>query len=336
MQRTLLRHGRRIFHKCLLSLWGLTCVLTVLITYHYFTHYNTLIQLPSVSKHWQQVVGYATGESAWLSGNLQPHPEPIVPNIAHFIWFTCHEFRFDHLIPILSAYYIMKADRIMFHTDCEPNGRWWNEVKTIPVLEIRYRKRDARVFNSTLNRDFPEHSADIARLEILLEMGGVYLDTDVVVVGSLDPLRHYEFVIGQPAGYIFNNGVIIATNTSVFLRKFYESYVDYYGDCYACNSGKIPLKLANEYSDFVHVEHEKVVEWNHEILFFGKYPWFENRYTVQVWIRAYLGRWPDKLFTDENIRDMDTALGEIYRYIYFGSRECVPRSKSIPKLRQFT
>ena len=42
------------------------------------------------------------------------------------------------------------------------------------------------------------HQGDVAKMEILLEYGGIYLDYDVIVVNSLDPVRLYDATLGKP------------------------------------------------------------------------------------------------------------------------------------------
>ena len=42
-----------------------------------------------------------------------------------------------------------------------------------------------------------EHQSDVARLQILLHVGGIYLDDDVITVRSLNELRHNEMVLGE-------------------------------------------------------------------------------------------------------------------------------------------
>jgi len=42
------------------------------------------------------------------------------------------------------------------------------------------------------------HRGDVAKLEIMLDYGGIYLDYDVIVVNSLDPLRQYDATLGKP------------------------------------------------------------------------------------------------------------------------------------------
>jgi len=51
------------------------------------------------------------------------------------------------------------------------------------------------------NITFVYHRADVAKLQILLEHGGIYLDTDVIVVNSFDPIRCYDATLGKSLTY---------------------------------------------------------------------------------------------------------------------------------------
>ena len=42
-----------------------------------------------------------------------------------------------------------------------------------------------------------EHKADVVRLQLLLEVGGMYMDTDSVILKSLDKFRNNELTLGQ-------------------------------------------------------------------------------------------------------------------------------------------
>lgn len=41
------------------------------------------------------------------------------------------------------------------------------------------------------------HRGDIAKIEVLVEYGGIYLDYDVIVVNNLNPLRRYDVTLGK-------------------------------------------------------------------------------------------------------------------------------------------
>jgi len=42
-----------------------------------------------------------------------------------------------------------------------------------------------------------EHKTDVVRLQLMLEVGGMYMDTDSVILKSLDKFRNNELTLGQ-------------------------------------------------------------------------------------------------------------------------------------------
>ncbi|XP_077867482.1 uncharacterized protein LOC144356690 [Saccoglossus kowalevskii] len=258
-------------------------------------------------------------------GTLQRHhttPDTtVVPNIAHYVWFGNNTFRFDHLISILSAYKIMKPDRILFHTDSEPRGRYWEEAKAkITTLQVFPRQAPLTIFNHTLNRK--EHMSDVARLQILLQYGGVYTDLDVIHINSIEPLRHFDFVMGKASHNALNNGIIISSKNSKFLKLFYESYLYFNSSCWSCNSAYASYELSQVYPHLIRIEDNSLAQPNHQqtdLIFYGHFRWWEGHFTIHTWIRVFLKRARVHIyFTPENIRILDSAFGEMCRFIYYG------------------
>ena len=101
-----------------------------------------------------------------------------VPNIVHYIWFGCRDFRFHHYLSVKSVIKIQKPVTILFHTDCLPHGKYFREVE--PHLRIVKRTPPKTVWGRPIVN--VEHQSDVARLQILLEFGGIYLDDDVVIL----------------------------------------------------------------------------------------------------------------------------------------------------------
>jgi len=62
-------------------------------------------------------------------------------------------------------------------------------------LRIMHRDPPQYVHNQTIYHVY--HRGDVAKLEIMLQYGGIYLDYDVIVVNSLDPLRRYDATLGK-------------------------------------------------------------------------------------------------------------------------------------------
>jgi len=54
-------------------------------------------------------------------------------------------------------------------------------------LKIIYYSPPEYIHNQRLHHVY--HRGDVAKMEILLEYGGIYLDYDVIVLNSLDPVR---------------------------------------------------------------------------------------------------------------------------------------------------
>ncbi|XP_070533447.1 uncharacterized protein [Ptychodera flava] len=261
-----------------------------------------------------------------FTGTLKPHEKPVVPNIAHYIWFSCHPFEFENLLSLISVHRFMRAEKILFHTDCEPSGQWWKEARKIPSLEILQREPVKTIFGRNINPIWPEHQSDVARLQILMEYGGIYFDTDIFVLKSLEPLRYYDYVVGRQTSDGLNNGIILASKDSEFLRVFYESYRNYKPSCYSCISIKYHNDLAKEHQHLVHIENYSLVQPNFDkwrTIFYGKFDWPDNHYTIHLWIKQYKNKHKGFSFNSENIKSLDTAFGEMCRYIYYGTSDLI-------------
>ena len=63
-------------------------------------------------------------------------------------------------------------------------------------LKIVYRDPPLYIHDQRLYHIY--HRGDVAKMNILLEYGGIYLDYDVIVVNSLDPVRRYDATLGKP------------------------------------------------------------------------------------------------------------------------------------------
>ena len=164
----------------------------------------------------------------------------LVPNIVHYIWFgERHEFSFLNYLSVLSAYNVQHPDLLLLHCGHVPVGEWWNRTQQQVPIQTVYVKRPAEIHGQKLKDVF--HQGDVAKLEILMKYGGIYLDTDVLVTKSLDPLRQYPMTMGKERGPRLNAGVIIAHCDSQFLKLVYESYRDNYrGWDWDYNCARIP------------------------------------------------------------------------------------------------
>ena len=105
------------------------------------------------------------------------------------------------------------------------------------------------------------HRSDFVRMDVLLRMGGMYLDTDAFPIDSLTELRRFNFSLGfdnivadANAPKKLNNGVILSAPDAPFLRVWSSSYADFDPTSWDFHSSVLPWKLAAANPDLVHVE----------------------------------------------------------------------------------
>ena len=59
------------------------------------------------------------------------------------------------------------------------------------------------------------------------DFGGIYLDTDMLILKSFDPLRGHDLVIARDSDKSIANGIMIARKGALFLRLWLENYRNY-------------------------------------------------------------------------------------------------------------
>ena len=121
----------------------------------------------------------------------------------------------------------IRPDRVLFHYTYEPQGVYWEKIKkkvcTVQVPPFEY-------YGVARIKHFA-HKADVVRLLVLYEMGGLYLDIDTLVFKSFDDLfSASQLVLGverwhgraEPRGLC--NAVILAPRNHGGIRAWLQSY----------------------------------------------------------------------------------------------------------------
>jgi hypothetical protein len=182
-------------------------------------------------------------------------PKNTVPKIVHFIHGLKDSdvrFSFIHFLAIKAARDFIKPDAIYLHCLNFPSpgpggvNEWWERARSMVLL--RQARNVTHVFGNPVMHF--AHKADVLRLEILLQYGGIYLDIDVIALASFDHLLGYDMVLGEeqrsdaksPHG--LGNGVIIAHRESIFLREWYRAYRMFDSTKWSHLSIQFPAKLA--------------------------------------------------------------------------------------------
>ena len=122
----------------------------------------------------------------------------MIPNIFHFVFgmapgFGGKPFSLVHYISIKSAITLNQPNQAYFHYQYEPEGHWWEQAK--PLLTLNKITAPTEIFGNPLCH--VAHQADVVRLRMLQEHGGIYMDPDTISVQPFAPLLHHSFVIGE-------------------------------------------------------------------------------------------------------------------------------------------
>jgi hypothetical protein len=181
----------------------------------------------------------------------------MIPNIIHFIYglksdFGGKEFSLIHFLAVVTAAKVNRPEKLYFHYAYEPTGAWWERAK--PYLTMNKVVPPAEIFGRPLEHF--AHQADVLRLEVLMQYGGIYLDMDVVCVNSFAPLMHKNCVMGIQPGKGLCNAVILARPGSQFIRLWYEKYRDFDGRHWSHHSVALPMQLARQHPTLIDIQDE--------------------------------------------------------------------------------
>jgi hypothetical protein len=193
----------------------------------------------------------------------------VVPSVVHFIHLNGGQLPLYIFLHFLAAQHRLKPDIIYFHYVDEPTGRLWHKI--FDAYEIKQANGESKTMIVTpVQHEQPisihgitpkewAHKSDIVRLEAIRKYGGIYVDTDVLVLRNFDPFRRVPFTMGDwrapPLDLILCNAVVISTKDSDFLHKWYESYKNADFSCWDCQSTVYPTELARNDTNkpFIHV-----------------------------------------------------------------------------------
>lgn len=139
--------------------------------------------------------------------------------------FGGRPFGFSHYLAVRSAWEVLRPAAMVMHYCHQPTGEWWERAR--PMLQLHRVRAIEGIYGFPAKH--PAHRSDIVRLAALISMGGVYLDTDVLVLKSFDVLGNPDFAAaweftadGRLVG--LSNAVLVAAKQSRFARLCLEGH----------------------------------------------------------------------------------------------------------------
>lgn len=242
-----------------------------------------------------------------------------IPNLIHYVWFSKHTYRLIDYVCMVSALRKQDPDLILVHGDVEPKGQLWEWFKEEAGSKLKFVKKHppTTIFGHKLTEIV--HQSDVARLQILLQVGGIYLDTDTLVLQSLNPLRkEKKVVMGLFDKDLLANAAILANKDSTFLRRLFNVYRKFDSSKFVKDSMVLPMILSQLYPDEIRVEKTSMMRPNYlkdELrAFFNGLIDLTGHYTVHL-----NARWQEGEFEKESGRTiaqfavLNTTYGEVVR-----------------------
>ncbi|XP_055865652.1 uncharacterized protein LOC129922731 [Biomphalaria glabrata] len=240
-----------------------------------------------------------------------------VPKIVYFLTFGDYEFHLRHYVAIVAAQRHVDPLALYIIGDQEPLGIYWSLVlRDVPGVRFVYRETPRQISGHRIR--FVQHKSDLVRLQTLYFNGGIYLDTDMVILRNIDQLLDNELTAGMiDANVHMGNGFIMSQKGNNFIKEWYQLYkTEYKQNSWGYNSMKVPMMLhRNDTSRLVEIGN-KIYRPNwHEraLLANGTYDWSKN-YAMHIWRSAK----PHPESTEE-IKSANTTICEVLRYILYGN-----------------
>ena len=197
----------------------------------------------------------------------RPAAEPAaadpVPNVVNFILLDSDELDFVGFICILAAFFNHGPDVIRLRTNRRlKDNDYLTRIKArIGPAKFRVMTNPAakptHVFGQPLAGPF--HAADVLRLKLAAEEGGIFLDLDTFVVRNLTELRRHEVVLGRQKGEYLGTQFLMCRPKATFIRLWLTSYKDYRPSMWYYNAGEKPTtQILDKCPKLVHVEERDI------------------------------------------------------------------------------
>lgn len=160
-------------------------------------------------------------------GSLYPKNDTPIPKIIHLLYFGETEFMNFHYECIKSMSKNMRDYKIIIYNKIEPSENvYWENVKKLPNLTIEDIQVPEEYDGFPLS--YFQYKADVVRLNVLYEKGGVYLDIDMLVI------KNFDHIINSGKGFYISeeyekgkgliNAFIASKPKNEFLKLWLESF----------------------------------------------------------------------------------------------------------------
>ena len=171
------------------------------------------------------------GEVFFVKCNLDllyPKNNNPIPKLVHLIYFKERDFELYHYICILNMIHHMSEYKFILYNDVEPEGnKYWDLLKENSSIEIKHYPRPTTFDGLSVHH--VQYAADITRLELLYEHGGIYMDLDMLILKNFDSLltkNNNDLYISYEGGNDgpLINSILISKPKNEFIKIWLDSF----------------------------------------------------------------------------------------------------------------
>ena len=158
--------------------------------------------------------------------------EPIVPNIVHYINLNNSYVSYRQYLSIISVIRYQKPKLIYLHLSKNktPSGQYWTDlVKKYNISRDFFRisslDHTKTIFGVESKFGY-KHTTDLLKIEILIQFGGIFLENNIIIAGSMNRFLNYEMTVfsSQNSNDLIENDIFIANQNARFLKTLYDTY----------------------------------------------------------------------------------------------------------------
>lgn len=193
------------------------------------------------------------GKSRHQSPNQSEYGETA---LIHFIWLTqpgSRPFSFINSLAVLAAASNHLDPIIMWCNEVPKNNLNWYRVRYL--FEIRPIEMPTEIGGIPL--EHVQYKADVLRLQILQKHGGIYLDTDTLLLKGLHPLVGPEMVLARESPDSLAMSPIICQPGAEFIEKWLERIPAALEiGTWAYHAVNLPVEISQEIPCDIRPQHE--------------------------------------------------------------------------------
>ena len=216
----------------------------------------------------------------------------MIPNIVHFVYINERPWKLHHYLSVKSTSRL-NPELVNIWLDKEPEGKWWELTK--PLVKLNFVEPPTEIFNIPITQ--PAHKSDVIRLQVLIEHGGIYVDTDTIFVKPFDSILSNKFVMGQQGvngGEGLCPAVLLSSKNSEFGKRWLMGFKDTFkggppgSPTWCTHSVQYPWWLAQQIPNEITILDHEAFFWPlyhqpHVEMIFEQNHTFNNAYSHHLW-----------------------------------------------------